>query len=494
MFIHNNRPMDDHELSSREDGKSARADMPGKTTPGPEAKHAGPSEPSIGTEEEAHVPATDLTETGSGAPGESPFPADGDADDQFSHGRRGLIGLGVVLVIVGVGLLYLRIWWVQIGILYGSSPITQVNVMIGALVVIGIACISFGRNTLTKRGTKNRQAQTRVGQGENAKATEGDAGTGTGWTSWASGTTALVGVGALVVSLLNLIQPINPPSLAVHACPGARVKDVPYVGITADPNGVNSRQGPARSYLPDGRYPGNCSLGFSAYCIGDPIGESGGTKVEAWVTSRWLLMAKQSSKFGIAAANLLSGEKHSPQLISDAFVYPETSYDLLPKGDSKQCPGSYPYPEKVSLQPFNTRTGTFTAVARYATNIGMAVWVPPRQGFINGNSYLQMFSPLLPLSDNPGQTSSSGSKSVKWDYIDMMGGQSQSHANSGNRSLGNVVVLAIPCIAPSVPAQTSTATVSGYRLSSTKLPIKTPDIPQGLDVNHLARAACEADT
>jgi hypothetical protein len=211
-----------------------------------------------------------------------------------------------------------------------------------------------------------------------------------------------------------------------------------------------------------------------------------------WVTSRWLLVAKQSSKFAITAANFLSGEKRDPQFVSDAFVFPETSYNLLPRGDSKQCTGNYPYPAKVALRPFNARTGTFTAVARYATNIGMAVWVPPRQGFIDGNSYLQIFSPSLPPSDNPGQTTPSGSKSVTWDYTDTLVSELQPSVNSDSGSPGNVVIMAIPCIAPNIPAQTNTAAVSGYRLSGTNPPLATSDIPQGLDINHLALAACEA--
>lgn len=407
-------------------------------------------------------------------------------DGKSYRGRGKLFKFGVTLIIVGIVILSVRAWWVEIGILYGTSPVTQVDVVIGALIVIGTACIAAGRSPARKRDDS--------GQASTPESAGNVENTGTQWTNWASGAAALAGAGALVVSVLNLSQPLNPPGLAMPACPGATVNNVPFVGITAAADGVNSRLGPARSYLPNGRYPGSCSVGFSAYCIGDPIGDTGGTNAEIWVTSRWLLVAKQSSKLAIWAAHLLSGEKRDPTFISDAFIIPETSYDLLPQGHAAQCPGNFPYPAKTDLQPFNVRADTFTAVARYATNIGFAVWVPPGQGFMDGNSYLQLFSPALPPSSNPGQTTPSGSKSVSWDYADTLLAELKPHGSSGDRSLGHVVIMAIPCLAPNIPARTNTAAISGYQLSSTHFPIKTSDIPQGADYNQLARAACEAAT
>ena len=427
-------------------------------------------------------------------PSLSETPTDGKSD----HGRSGRFKLGVTLIVVGLVILGIRAWWVEIGILYGSSPVTQVDVAIGALIVIGTACIAAGRRTSAGKVRNRRGSQTRrTEDSAEASAPEGAGSVespGTQWTYWASGAAALAGAGALVVSVLNLSQPLNPPGLAMPACPGARVNNVPFVGITAVADGVNSRLGPARSYLPNGRYPGSCSIGFSAYCIGDPIGDTGGTNAEMWVTSRWLLVAKQSNKYAIWAAHLLSGEKRDPAFISDAFIIPETSYDLLPQGDAKQCPGSFPYPAKADLQPFNSRSGTLTAIAQYATNMGFAVWVPPGQGFTDGDSYLQLFSPTLPPSGNPGQTTPSGSKSVSWDYADTLLAELRPHGSSGGHSLGHVVIMAIPCLAPNIPALTNTAAISGYQLSSTNFPIKTSDIPQGADYNQLARAACEAAT
>jgi hypothetical protein len=221
-----------------------------------------------------------------------------------------------------------------------------------------------------------------------------------------SGVTALVAAGTLVVSLMNLLEPVNPPRLAVPACPGARDSNVPLVGTTSGTDGDNSRQGPARSFPANGRFPADCSVGFSAFCLGDPIPDStGSTTDETWVTSRWLLVAKQQDGWRSAAARLLSGENPQPQFISDSFVFPETACDALPLGGSAQCGARsmYPYPGKAFLGSFDAKQGTFTARSQDATNMGFAVWLPPREGFTGGNPYRQLVTPGAGPGKNPGK-------------------------------------------------------------------------------------------
>ena len=317
--------------------------------------------------------------------------------------------------------------------------------------------------------------------------------TGQSWANWASGATALVAAGALVVALLNLVQPLNPSRLAMPACPGARDLSVPYVGITAGLDGDNGREGPALSYLPDGRFPTGCSIGFSVYCLGDPIGETGGTTAETWVTSRWLLVAKQPPGWRSRVAHVLSSENPEPQFISDAFITPETSYDKLPLGTTGQCPGTFPYPSKTDLGSFNVHSGTFTAIAHYATNMGFAVWVPPRQGFIDGEAYQQLVTLTLPPTDNPGESTADGRKSVSWDYKDTLVSQLKP-SGGGRASLGHVVIMAIPCLAVNIPANTDTAAIVTYQLSKARPPVISSDMPKGLDISRLARAACEASS
>lgn len=270
---------------------------------------------------------------------------------------------------------------------------------------------------------------------------------------------------------------------------------MPYVGITSGAEGDNSRQGPARSYPANGRFPANCSVGFSVYCLGDPVlDETGSTSDETWVTSRWLLVAKQPEGWRSTAARILSGENPEPQFISDAFVTPETAYDQLPLGKATQCRGAFPYPGITSLQPFSVQTGTFTAVARHATNMGFAVWIPPRQGFINGNAYLQLRTVGAGPANNPGEAAPDGSKSVEWSYRGTLLPQFQPPPQSSTFGSGNVVVLAVACLADNIPARANTAAIAGYRLSKTKSPALTAHHLSGFDKNRLARAACQATT
>src|SRR5262249_11785012 len=159
------------------------------------------------------------------------------------------------------------------------------------------------------------------------------------------------------------------------------------------------------------------------------------------VTSRWLLVAKQPRGWRSAAARVLSGENSQPQFISDAFVTPETPYGKLPLGKPSQCPGTFPYPSKAKLQPFDQKDSLFTAQANYATDIGFAMWVPPHQGFINGNSYLQLFTLGAGPANNPGETGAAGNKTAEWSYkqtlLPLLHGQAP----------GRVVIMAIPCLA-----------------------------------------------
>jgi len=426
------------------------------------------------------------SEAGAAGPADTvggPTPPASSSVDHGSGGRRSGRSLVAVIagscfIIIGLAALVARIVFVRWGILYGTSAVSHVDAIVGALIAIGVALIAWGW-----KGASGKSVA------------DGDANHGQPWTGWVSGVTALVAAGALVVSLMNLLEPLNPPRLATSACPGARDSSVPYVGITSGLEGDNSRLGPARSYPANGRFPAGCSIGFSVYCLGDPIlDETGSTSDETWVTSRWLLVAKQPGGWRSDTARILSGENPERQFVSDAFVTPETAYDQLPLGGAPQCPGAFPYPGKTSLQPFDAQADTFTATASHATNMGLAVWVPPQQGFLNSNAYLQIFTPGAGPANNPGEAAPNGSKSVEWDYKDTLLSQFEPTAGNGGSRSGHVVILAVACLADNIPAFTSTAFIVGYVSSKTGPPTATTDIPNGLDKDRLARAACEAST
>ena len=101
--------------------------------------------------------------------------------------------VGVVVVLLGVATLVARILFVRSGILYGTAAVSHVDVIVGALVVIGLALIAWGWS--------GRKAQ----QGGDPGASPGSR-----WTDWASGVTALAGTAALVISLTKGLSPINP--------------------------------------------------------------------------------------------------------------------------------------------------------------------------------------------------------------------------------------------------------------------------------------------
>lgn len=383
---------------------------------------------------------------------------------------------GSCLIVAGIAALVLRFLAVRWGILYGSSAVAQVDAIVAALVAIGVALIAWGwkRHTDTQPDTEQKTTPAQR------------------WTDWVSVITALVGAGTLVISLMNLVEPLNPSRLAKFACPGARDNNVPYVGITASVDGVNTRQGPGESYEADGRFPDSCSVGFSAYCLGDSIVDAtGSTQDETWVTSRWLMVAKQPPGFRSRAASVLSGESSEPQFISDALVTPETAYDRLPEGT--RCPPGFPNPKRVVLQPFNADAGTFTAHADYAANIGFAVWVPRDAGFLNGDSYIQITVPGGGAANNPGEASPTGVKKVEWDYAGTLLPKLQGSGAHGSRA-GEVTVLAVPCLADNIPAQSSAAAIAGYRLSRGAPPVPVSRYPAGFNKDRLARAACEAAT
>jgi hypothetical protein len=408
-------------------------------------------------------------------------PAPGPVAGHTNPGRSGssatALAFGIICVLAGLATLLARILFVRWGILYGAAAVSHVDAIVAALIVIGLALIAWGRS-----GRKTTQT------------TSTDPDSGSQWTNWATGITALAATAALVVSLMNLFDPLTPPRLATSACPGARVNNVPYVGITAGPDGVNSRQGPSRSYLPNGRFAGNCSVGFDVYCLGDPIEDvTGTTSDEFWMTSRWLRVAKQPPGWRSTMARILSGENPQPQFMSDAFITPESPYDQLPIGNARQCPGNFPYPGQTHLQPFNAQADTLTASADHAVNMGFAVWVPPRQGFINSDAYLQIFTSGAGQPNNPGEAAPDGTKSVEWTYGSSLQSQLHPAANQPGTS-GHVVILAVACLADNIPAKTSTAAIAGYKLSQAGPPLSSSVIPSGMDKNRLARAACEAST
>lgn len=100
---------------------------------------------------------------------------------------------GACIIVVGIAALAARIIFVRWGILYGTSAVSHVDAIVGALTAIGVAFIAWGWKGV-------RETNKEDGTGSPAQR----------WTDWVSGVTALVGAATLVVSLMNLLEPLNP--------------------------------------------------------------------------------------------------------------------------------------------------------------------------------------------------------------------------------------------------------------------------------------------
>jgi hypothetical protein len=299
---------------------------------------------------------------------------------------------------------------------------------------------------------------------------------------------------AVLVSVLNLFFPADRVGLAKQTCVGAHTLHAKYIGITAGPDGNNTRTGPARSYPANGRFSKDCSVGFSAYCVGDPLVDGAGTTVhQMWLTSRWLLLAKQPGGFRSWLANVLSGESAEPQFVADANVVPATSYEGLPQAGPAACSGGYEYPAKATLRDFDPATQSFTASADHAVNIGFATWIPPGQGFRDENVYEPIYNPDALAKDNPGATAVDGKKTVAWAYHKSLQDNLRLDRSGGPRAPALVVVMAIPCISDNLPARIDTAVTATYDIARGPNPIRQDEEPSGYEALQLARAACQAN-
>lgn len=394
--------------------------------------------------------------------------------------RRKLLALAVLFLAAGLVGLVGRICLVREGILYGAPQVSRVDGIVAGLAGIGLAFLS---------AFLVRQLGGAGGSGGGTFAQSRS------FVDQVAVITALAGVVTLIVSGTNLFVPLERSGVAVHACPGARTRNAAYVGITAGPDGNNSRTGPARYYPADGRFPKDCALGFSAYCLGEPIADSAGsiTGVQTWLTSRWLLLAKQPSGWKSFLAKHLSGEIAEPQFVSDANVVPGTNYEGLPRADDTVCSAAYQAPSPATLGAFDSAQQTFTARSVHAVNMGFAVWVPPDQGFQNANSYLQIFSPGFDAGHNPGMTRPDGSKTVSWAYHHPLLDRLAAGRAGGPHAKAEVVVMAIPCLSDNLPADPDTAAVAGYEIATHPDPVRVRRPHPGYDPAILANAACQTN-
>jgi len=393
-----------------------------------------------------------------------------------------LAAVSTVVLAVAVLALAGRVVLVQVGVLYGATAVARVDGIVAGTFGLGLAAATAALARMKAR----RQSQSAPPGGKEQKPPA--------FADRVATLTAIGSVVALLVSVLNLFFPVDQPGQAKPTCAGAHTLRTKYVGITTGPDGNNSRSGPARSFPANGRFARDCSVGFSAYCIGDPIEDMAGTtKQQRWLTSRWLLVAKQPAGWRARLASFLSGEKPDRQFVSDANVAPASSYEDLPLAPAAACSTSYRYPGKAVLQIFDPNNQSLTAVAEHAVNIGFATWTPPGQGFRDENAYRQIYSPNFTADANPGAASADGKKTVAWAYHGSLHDNLRPKRVGGPTAPAKVVVMAIPCISDNLPASLNTAATVTYDIAGGPTPRRQVRSLTGFDALRLARAACQAN-
>lgn len=385
-----------------------------------------------------------------------------------------LAGGGVTALCLGALVGIARVVLVSEGVLYGGEAVNRVDIAIVSLFGIGVAGFAMAR-------ARHIHAKKETDTNNEPSAWINDR---------LSAVTALVSAGALIVSSINLFWPVELPSRPRAACPGAQDRSAPYIGITAGADGNNSRQGPSLSYPANGRFPANCTIGFAAYCIGDAITDSSGSipDVQHWLTSRWLLVAKQSPGWRTRVAHVLSGEGSQDQFIADATITPATPYEVLSYRGNARCPGSRKFPDRAKIVDGGLGTQILEATAEHAVNMGFAVWLPKSSSFIDTNTYQQIFDTAGTPLTNPGATQPDGSKKIIWDTDRLL-----TERKHGALSTSLVVVMAIPCVADNIPAAAPTADVETYLIAPHRIPHRVRAIRAGYDPARLAHAACQAN-
>lgn len=390
---------------------------------------------------------------------------------------RRLSRLAWVVLVLALLALIGRIVAVRAGVLYGATAVTRMDRIIAGAVGLGLAAASAAavRRAARRSNGKDDKPFTFV--------------------DGVAVLTAIGSVVAVLVSGVNLFVPVDYVGQATSTCAGARTRGAEYVGVTTGPDGDNTRVGPGRSFPANGRFAKDCSVGFSAYCLGDPIEDSAGTIKgnQRWLTSRWLLVAKQKPGLRSWLARVLSGEKPGNQFVTDANIAPATSYENLPLAPATACGASYPVPGKAILQIYDPGNHSLTATSQHAVNIGFATWKPRGQGFQDEDVYQPIYNSGFPADANPGATSADGKKSVAWAYIGSLQANLRANRRGGPSAPALVVVMAIPCISDNLPADPATAATATYDISG-QVPKRQGHPLKGFDPARLAHAACQANT
>ena len=223
-----------------------------------------------------------------------------------------------------------------------------------------------------------------------------------------------VGLLTAVYAASELVVPNSMDAAAPGACPGAQTQSVRLLGTT-HPNGANVRAGPARSFEQKSRFAANCSVGFVAYCIGDPEPDLFLiSRADLFVPdSRWLILPRNR---GFVHAGVVATQGVDEKL-------PE-----------RKCEGSRPSPDKPELAINGGLPSTVSGVAELSVTA-------PRAAIVGFASYgepegrPQLTRIALDADSSDGFTAS-------WD--------TSKQVTSAGAGRGTAIVVAVVCLAGEV--------------------------------------------
>jgi hypothetical protein len=345
--------------------------------------------------------------------------------------------LGQVLVkVAALALILMFIRWLLVvqGVLFGSTRIVLVDIMISAVVLI-VAAVLYQRRVQLA--------------GKDAKA-EGMP------SALLSTAVGVLGLPALIGGLLNLVAPATPGDLAVSACATVQTYHTPYRAATTGPTGNFARSGPGLGFAQTDRLSKDCVVGFTGYCIGDPVSDP---VVQGWTDTRWLLAARHDNEPARTLARWLSKEPPYKRFVSSSYLAPQSPDSDLHYLGEQQCAGGLPLPKKATLttEDATDKSGKpqpgvigLTAGAPHAFNIGLALTVEDPNVLDAGTAVRQI----------PGSgVVSDSAVHAQWDTTILRG-----NLRKPLTAPVTVTVLAVPCLDPLTPATPDTAATLGFRI------------------------------
>jgi hypothetical protein len=369
----------------------------------------------------------------------------GSAAGPTSSPLRKIAGTTLVWIglAVAVGFLVLRIWGTASGVLYGTRP-TQ---YISAVVVAGVLVFTAG--VLMRRQVKGVEL---------------------------GSLPEVLGLGGVIVSTLALIGVLLPAVPATSAedvaCPGARLRGVTSLGTAATSvvGGINARAEANLSSTQLARYPTGCTIGFDGFCVGRPVRDVtyAGLPVQRR-DGRWLRIARSRTPVKHWLAHKLSGEPHSDQYIAAAVVQTRSFASL---SDQRiECPAGRPDSGKATITISRMPDGTVRLQGR------------------SEHSYDLQYAVVIPQA-----TSGDKYRQITADAAQVGIWNARATAQSVPTSGAVVVVVAAPCIGPSIPPfDLGTMAITRVALNQNgRIQILSGAPGTEFDAEQAAKTACEA--